>query len=79
MVEDYIRKNEDVEGDDNLVMFYGMLNLPMLAQILPFDAEHRTKVERINHLKTKSTALVCDGWSRVFGCNHATIEKDENG
>ena len=39
--------NEVLEGDENLVMFYGMLNLPMLAQILPFDPEHSTIVKRI--------------------------------
>ena len=77
-------KNAEIEGDDNLVMFFGMLNLPKLANILPFNGpdethlQDSTVLQRVEYLKSKSTALTCKGWGRVFGSNHATIEKDPN-
>ena len=61
-----------------LHMFYGMLNLDTLAQILPeIPEEHATKEQKIEYLKSKSVALTLHGWTRVFGSQHASIQEHE--
>ena len=57
-----------------LVMFYGMLNLPKLAQILPIEGVDEYDYKAcLEHLKARSVAVKCMGWTRVFGTHHASI------
>ena len=70
------------KSQDKLVMFFGMLNIWKLVDILPFKQLTRaenTIEKRFAYLKSKSVALTCSGWSRVFGSNHATIEQNPAG
>ena len=63
----------------SLYMFYGMLNLNKLTDVLPFPPELETKEARYADLKSKAVALTCNGYSRVFGQHHASIQADPLG
>ena len=62
-------------------MFFGMLNVRVLSQVLPFegDLDSASQEAKVANLVSKSVALTCRGWSRVFASNHATIQQDEAG
>ncbi len=58
-------------------MFFGLLNLSTLATYMPVEidgVEVEDQVQKRNHLESKSTALTCQDWQRVFGSRHATIK-----
>ena len=56
-------------------MFYGLLNLNTLANVLPFEGElqNGTNEEKLAYLKSKAVALTCPDWARVFAIAHASI------
>ena len=64
MVEITVPKNTD-----QLLMFYGMLNLDMLSTILPFPhlPKNASDEDKLKDLMEKSVAITCHGWTRVFG------------
>ena len=57
-------------------MFYGLLNIDVLANVLPFEGEldNGTYQEKVDYLKSKAVALTCADWARVFASCHATIQ-----
>ena len=63
-------------AEEQLLMFYGMLNIDILAQILPFShmPQLQTKPDKLAHLKSKAVSLTCPGYKRVFAATYASIE-----
>ena len=75
-----VEEQEQVAGvhqtaDSQLVlhMFYGMLNLPKLAKLLPFPSEIVTYEAKVADLESKAVALTCPGFTRVFASRHASV------
>ena len=61
----------DPPANMKLYLFYGMLNLEMLAHIVPFSEDECPATagfeEKFEVLKSRSVSLTCPGWTRVFG------------
>ena len=57
-------------------MFYGMLNIPKLAKLLPFPAGIDSIEANLLDLESKAYPLTCHNYRRVYGSRLATIQPD---
>lgn len=79
MAEKVALEQQPEQSDSQLHMFFGMLNLPKLAKILPFPPELDTHEDRLADLEGKAVALTCHGHTRVFASRHASLFAQEGG